>query len=169
VTAEETKACLRKYEEAVIKFKLAQEELSGSLHELRREGVYPSPVEVVRYHLADEREGVTHKFAIGFGDSGLKGYITTGLFSDGKLGEIFIVAEKEGAFVSGLLDEFATLFSIALQSGVPLKTLINKFKHDRFEPAGMTQNPEIRTASSVIDYLMHWLELKYTDQVGGKE
>ena len=84
-----------------------------------------------------------------------------GLYSDQTPGEIFVVMSKEGSTISGLMDAFATSVSIALQYGVPLKVLVNKFIHTRFEPAGMTNNPEIRFAKSVVDYIFRYLGLKY--------
>jgi len=157
---------LEKYEQAVFNYKRAQEELLEALHQLHKGGVYPSPPGQLRFHLPDERQGTTHKFEIGFREDGLEGYVTSGLYTDGRPGEIFITVSKEGTFASGVLDIFATTFSIALQSGVPLETLITKFKHARFEPSGMTKNPKIQNVGSVIDYVMRWLELKYTDKTG---
>lgn len=157
------KSLEERYEQAVFNYKRAQEELMEALRQLHKIGSYPSPPGQLRFHLSDERQGTTHKFEI-LGETGLEGYITSGLYTDGKPGEIFITAEKEGTFVSGLLDIFATAFSIALQSGVPLETLITKFKHAKFEPSGMTKNPKIQNVGSVIDYVMRWLELKYTGQ-----
>src|SRR3989442_3833286 len=84
-----------------------------------------------------------------------------GLYADGSPGEIFVVMSKEGSTISGLMDAFATSISIALQYGVPLRVLVNKFIHTRFEPAGMTNNPEIRFAKSVVDYIFRYLGLKY--------
>ncbi|MDZ7369743.1 MAG: vitamin B12-dependent ribonucleotide reductase [candidate division KSB1 bacterium] len=111
----------------------------------------------VRRRLPDERKAVTHKFEIG----GHEGYITVGEYDDGSPGEIFIRMAKEGSTVSGLMDVFATAISIGLQSGVPLETYVRKFSHTRFEPYGFTNNPKIRIASSVADYIFRWLEMRY--------
>lgn len=111
----------------------------------------------VRRKLPDERESITHKFSVG----GHEGYITVGLYPDGKPGEIFITMSKEGSVVSGLMDSFATAISLALQYGVPLETLVNKFAHMRFEPSGVTNNPQIRFAKSIMDYIFRWLALKF--------
>lgn len=111
----------------------------------------------VRRHLPDERCGITHKFSVG----GEEGYVTVGLFGDGLPGEIFIVMSKEGSTVSGLMDSFATAVSLALQYGVPLKVLCDKFSHMRFEPSGWSGNPEIGYAKSLMDYLFRWLELRF--------
>ncbi len=111
----------------------------------------------LRRRLPDEREATIHKFSI----SGNEGYLMVGLYKDGSPGEIFVVMSKEGSTISGLMDAFATSVSIALQYGVPLKVLVNKFTHTRFEPAGMTNNPEIRFAKSVVDYIFRWLGLKF--------
>jgi len=110
-----------------------------------------------RRRLADEREAVTHKFSVG----GHEGYITVGLFEDGTPGEIFITMSKEGSTLSGLMDAFATMVSLSLQYGVPLKVLVNKFSHVRFEPSGVTNNRDVRFAKSIIDYIFRWMALKY--------
>ena len=114
--------------------------------------------EPARRRLPDERRSITHKFSIG----GHEGYITVGLYEDDTPGEIFIVMAKEGSVVSGLVDSFATSISIALQYGVPLKVLVDKFSHVRFEPSGITTNPDIRFAKSITDYIFRWLALKFT-------
>jgi ribonucleoside-diphosphate reductase alpha chain len=111
----------------------------------------------VRHRLPDTRESITHKFSIG----GHEGYVTVGLYEDQVPGEIFIVMAKEGSVVSGLVDSFATAISLALQYGVPLKVLVDKFTNVRFEPSGLTKNPEIRFAKSITDYVFKWLALKY--------
>ena len=110
-----------------------------------------------RNKLPDERSAVTHKFNV----AGHEGYVTVGLYDDGKPGELFIVMAKEGSVVSGLMDGFATSVSMALQYGVPLKVLCDKFTHTRFEPSGFTGNPEIPIAKSILDYIFRWLELRF--------
>ncbi|MBM4175294.1 MAG: vitamin B12-dependent ribonucleotide reductase [Ignavibacteria bacterium] len=110
-----------------------------------------------RKRLPDERHSITHKFSI----SGHEGYITVGIYEDGQPGEIFIVMSKEGTVVSGLMDSFATAISLALQYGVPLKVLVDKFTHTRFEPSGFTNNKQIPIAKSVMDYIFRWLQLKF--------
>ena len=110
-----------------------------------------------RRKLPDERRSITHKFSVG----GHEGYVTVGLYDDGKPGEIFIVMSKEGSTVSGLMDSFATAISLTLQYGVPLDALVNKFTHMRFEPAGFTKNPEIPMAKSLVDYVFRWLGSKF--------
>jgi ribonucleoside-diphosphate reductase alpha chain len=114
----------------------------------------------IRRRLPDERPAITHKFSI----AGHEGYITVGMFEDGTPGEIFLVMAKEGSTISGLMDAFATSISLALQYGVPLKALIDKFSHMRFEPAGFTNNKEIPIAKSVMDYIFRWLASKFLDQ-----
>jgi ribonucleoside-diphosphate reductase alpha chain len=116
-----------------------------------------APPRAVRHKLQDERASVTHKFNIG----GHEGYITVGLYPDGNPGEIFITMAKEGSTVSGLMDSFACAVSIALQHGVPLKLLCEKFAHTRFEPSGWTNNPEIGFAKSIMDYIFRWLHLRF--------
>src|SRR4029077_17068694 len=113
-----------------------------------------------RRKLPDERPAITHKFSI----AGHEGYITVGMYEDGSPGEIFLVMAKEGSTISGLMDAFATSISLALQYGVPLKALIDKFSHMRFEPAGFTNNKEIPIAKSVMDYIFRWLASKFLDQ-----
>ena len=116
----------------------------------------PTP-QAYRHKLADERQAVTHKFAVGQHE----GYLTVGLYENGQPGEIFITMAKEGSTVSGLMDSFATALSLALQYGVPLKVLCDKFSHTRFEPSGWTPNPEIRYAKSVMDYIFRWMAFKF--------
>jgi ribonucleoside-diphosphate reductase alpha chain len=110
-----------------------------------------------RRKLPDERRSITHKFSI----SGHEGYVTVGLYEDGKPGEIFIVMSKEGSTISGLMDSFATAISLTLQYGVPLEALVDKFTHMRFEPSGFTKNPEIPMAKSLVDYIFKWLGSKF--------
>ncbi|MDZ7722393.1 MAG: hypothetical protein U5R06_06095 [candidate division KSB1 bacterium] len=111
----------------------------------------------IRRRLPDERNAVTHKFSIG----GHEGYLTVGEYEDGTPGEIFVTMAKEGSVVSGLMDCFATSISIGLQSGVPLETYVGKFSHTRFEPYGYTNNPRIRMAKSIADYIFRWLGDRY--------
>ena len=110
-----------------------------------------------RHKLADERRAITHKFSV----AGHEGYLTVGLYENGQPGEIFITMAKEGSTISGLMDSFATAVSLALQYGVPLKVLCDKFSHARFEPSGWTNNPEIRYAKSIMDYIFRWMALKF--------
>jgi ribonucleoside-diphosphate reductase alpha chain len=110
-----------------------------------------------RRKLPDERHSLTHKFDI----AGHEGYITVGLFEDGTPGEIFLVMAKEGSTISGFADAFAQAVSYALQYGVPLQALVDKFSHARFEPSGMTKNPEVRFAKSIVDYIFRWMASKF--------
>ncbi|HAL57031.1 MAG TPA: vitamin B12-dependent ribonucleotide reductase, partial [Bacteroidetes bacterium] len=96
-----------------------------------------------------------------------EGYITVGMFEDGMPGEVFITMSKEGSTISGLMDSFATSISIALQYGVPLKVLVDKFSHARYEPSGFTNNPEIPIAKSISDYIFRWLGLKFLPKEEG--
>jgi ribonucleoside-diphosphate reductase alpha chain len=116
-----------------------------------------APPRAVRHRLQDERASITHKFAI----VSHEGYVTVGLYPNGQPGEIFIKMAKEGSTISGLMDAFATSVSIALQHGVPLKTLCEKFAHTRFEPSGWTGNPQIGYAKSLMDYIFKWLNLRF--------
>jgi ribonucleoside-diphosphate reductase alpha chain len=110
-----------------------------------------------RRKLPNERQAITHKFSI----AGHEGYITVGMYEDGQPGEIFLVMAKEGSAISGLMDSFATAISLALQYGVPLRVLIDKFSHVRFEPSGHTGNPEVPFAKSIVDYIFRWLASKF--------
>ena len=116
-----------------------------------------APPRAVRNRLPAERASVTHKFGLG----GHEGYITVGLYPNGQPGEIFIRMAKEGSTVSGLMDSFATAISLALQHGVPLKVLCEKFAHTRFEPSGWTGNEQIGYAKSIMDYLFRWMQLRF--------
>ena len=111
----------------------------------------------VRRKLPDERNSITHKFDI----AGHEGYITVGLFENGQPGEIFLVMAKEGSTISGFADAFAQAISYALQYGVPLQALVDKFSHVRFEPSGMTRNPDVRFAKSIVDYIFRWMASKF--------
>src|SRR5215470_589612 len=115
------------------------------------------PARPFRRKLPDERQAITHKFSVG----GHEGYLTVGLYNDGLPGEIFITMAKEGSTVSGLMDSFATAVSLALQYGVPLKVLCDKFSHTRFEPSGWSSNQEIGYAKSLMDYIFRWRALKF--------
>jgi ribonucleoside-diphosphate reductase alpha chain len=113
-----------------------------------------------RARMPRERQSITHKFSIG----GHEGYITAGMYEDGSVGEIFITdVGKEGSTLRGMMNSFATAISIALQYGVPLETLVQKFAYMRFEPEGITQNPEIPFAKSMPDYIMRWLASRFLD------
>jgi len=140
--------------------KLAPEQQAVALAAVRlptTEEQQSAPPRALRHRLPGERASVTHKFAI----AGHEGYITVGLYKDGTPGELFIRMAKEGSTVSGLMDSFATAVSLALQHGVPLKLLCDKFQHTRFEPAGFTGNQEIPIAKSVMDYIFRWLEIRF--------
>src|SRR6266571_4982907 len=128
--------------------------LSTSLDK-EKKATAPADVEyrAVRRKLPDERKAVTHKFDIG----GHEGYLTVGLYEDGMPGELFVTMAKEGSTISGLMDAFATQTSYALQFGVPLKFMVDKFSHMRFEPSGFTKNPEIPIAKSIVDYIFRWM------------
>jgi ribonucleoside-diphosphate reductase alpha chain len=110
-----------------------------------------------RRKLPNERSSITHKFSIG----GHEGYLTVGKYDDGTAGEIFIKMAKEGSTLSGIMDAFALSVSVALQYGVPLRALVDKFVNSRFEPSGYTGNPRIRYAKSVVDYIGRWLGGKF--------
>jgi ribonucleoside-diphosphate reductase alpha chain len=111
----------------------------------------------LRRKLPDERHSITHKFSI----AGQEGYFTVGLYEDGSPGEIFIKMSKEGSTISGLMDSFAVAISMCLQYGVPLRVLVNKFSHSRFEPSGYTTNKEIPIAKSLMDYIFRWFDLRF--------
>jgi len=127
-------------------------ELENEVTKLRAESGKP-----LRRRLTDTRQALTHKFDI----AGHEGYLTVGLFEDGQPGELFITMAKEGSTIGGLMDSIGTLTSMAFQYGVPLEALARKFAHQRFEPSGFTKNPEIRSASSITDYVFRWLALQF--------
>jgi ribonucleoside-diphosphate reductase alpha chain len=111
----------------------------------------------LRRRLPDTRAAINHKFDI----AGHEGYLTVGLFEDGHPGELFVTMAKEGSTIGGLMDTIGTLTSMSLQYGVPLETLLKKFAHQRFEPSGYTKNPDVRNASSIIDYVFRWLAYQF--------
>ena len=121
------------------------------------EGIEQLVPQPIRRRLPEERQAITHKFDI----AGHEGYITVGLFADRSPGEIFLVMAKEGSTISGFADAFAQAVSYALQYGVPLHVLVDKFSHVRFEPSGMTKNSEVRFAKSIVDYIFRWMATKF--------
>ena len=127
--------------------------LSTSLEKEKKAAVPGDEYRAVRHKLPDERKAVTHKFDI----AGHEGYLTVGLYEDGQPGELFVTMAKEGSTISGLMDAFATQTSYALQFGVPLKFMVDKFTHMRFEPSGFTKNQEIPIAKSIVDYIFRWM------------
>src|SRR5216117_1842821 len=129
--------------------------LSTSLDKDDKKSAVSADVEyrAMRRKLPDERKAVTHKFDI----AGHEGYLTVGLYEDGMPGELFVTMAKEGSTISGLMDAFATQTSYALQFGVPLKFMVDKFSHMRFEPSGFTKNKEIPIAKSIVDYIFRWM------------
>ena len=110
-----------------------------------------------RERLPDTRRSVTHKFNVG----GHEGYITVGLYDDGRAGELFITMAKEGSTIGGLMDAFGTAVSMSLQYGVPLEVYVKKFSHTRFEPWGYTKNPDIPVAKSLVDYIFRWMGTEF--------
>src|SRR5438105_942410 len=126
--------------------------LSTSL-ENKKEEAAEVEYRAVRRKLPDERRSITHKFDV----AGHEGYLTVGLYEDGQPGELFVTMAKEGSTISGLMDAFATQTSYALQFGVPLKFMVDKFTHMRFEPSGFTKNQEIPIAKSIVDYIFRWM------------
>jgi ribonucleoside-diphosphate reductase alpha chain len=115
------------------------------------------PRGAVREKLPDERKAITHHFQVG----GHDGYVTVGLYPDGRPGELFFRVTKEGSTVNGLMDSLGISMSMALQHGVPLKDLVRKLAHMRFEPAGATNNPKVRFAKSIPDYVARWLAIEF--------
>ncbi|MCH7578453.1 MAG: hypothetical protein IH822_11825, partial [Chloroflexi bacterium] len=144
----------------------ALEEIEGKLATLAqtgaRSGERPRPY---RERLPDERRSITHKFRVG----DQEGYITVGLYDDGRPGEIFVKIAKEGSTVSGLMDTAALLTSVTLQYGVPIEDLARKLKNTRFEPYGRTNNPHIPWATSIVDYVFRWLERKFSPEAAAAD
>jgi ribonucleoside-diphosphate reductase alpha chain len=110
-----------------------------------------------RRRLADTRRSLTHKFNV----AGHEGYLTVGLYEDGQPGELFITMSKEGSTIGGLMDSLGTATSVSLQYGVPVKSLVDKFSHQRFEPAGITENQDIPFAKSLVDYIFRWMGMQF--------
>ena len=154
----------------------AKDEVAGlaasagsSLTGIKLDNVEPTHVKVIeriiervierpmRRRLPDTRQAITHKFDV----AGHEGYLTAGLYEDGQPGEVFITISKEGSTIAGLMDAIATLVSVSLQYGVPVDSLVRKFEHVRFEPSGMTRNPEIPMAKSLVDYIFRWLAMEF--------
>ena len=133
--------------------------LSTQKHEQKgaRAEIKASAVKPFRRRLPETRQSITHKFSVG----GHEGYLTVGLYEDGQPGEMFVTMAKEGSTVGGLMDVIGTCTSMSLQYGVPLITLVDKFRHARFEPAGMTANKNIPFAKSIIDYIFCWLGCQF--------
>ena len=117
----------------------------------------PASAQPRRQRLPDTRRSLTHKFDI----QGHEGYVTVGFFDDGRPGELFVTMAKEGSTIGGLMDTIGTLVSMGLQYGVPLSVFVNKFAHQRFEPAGFTKNPDIPIAKSVTDYIFRWMGMEF--------
>ncbi len=111
----------------------------------------------LRRRLPDTRRSITHKFNV----AGHEGYLTVGQYEDGSPGELFITMAKEGSTIGGVMDSLGTAISVALQYGVPIESLVNKFTHQRFEPAGMTHNPDIPFAKSLVDYIFRWMGIEF--------
>jgi len=123
------------------------------------EGTHLAPPKAHRRRLADTRRSVTHKFNV----AGHEGYLTVGLYDDGQPGELFITMSKEGSTIGGLMDSLGTATSVSLQYGVPIGSLVSKFSHQRFEPAGMTENRDIPIAKSLVDYIFRWMGMQFIE------
>jgi ribonucleoside-diphosphate reductase alpha chain len=138
--------------EQVVQLEARIGELQAELASLREQVGQP-----LRRRLPDTRMAVNHKFEI----AGHEGYMTVGLFEDGRPGELFVTMAKEGSTIGGLMDTIGALTSMSLQYGVPLESLVKKFAHQRFEPSGFTRNPDIRNAASIIDYVFRWMGVQF--------
>ena len=159
---------------SAVKQVIAINENEGTRREGTQAGSVPVPGEIggasselvraLRRRLPDERRAITHHFSI----AGQEGYLTVGVYDDGSPGEIFVRMAKEGSTISGLMDSIATLVSLALQHGVPLDVLCAKFSHTRFEPSGWSGSPKIGYATSLMDYLFRWMELKFLKKEQGE-
>jgi ribonucleoside-diphosphate reductase alpha chain len=137
--------------------------LSTTKEEEKKKKDVPVEAKPARRMLPSERAAITHKFAV----AGHEGYITVGLYEDGTPGELFITMSKEGSTISGLMDTIATSISLALQYGVPLRVLVDRFSHMRFEPSGFTGNRDIPIAKSIVDYIFRWLGRKFLKEEDG--
>ncbi len=114
-------------------------------------------MDVERRRPPEDRRALSHKFDIG----GHQGYVTVGRYEDGKPADLFLVMANGDSMISGFADAFASAITIALQYGVPLETLVDRFSHMRFEPSGMTRHPKIRFAKSIVDYVFRWLAIEF--------
>ena len=114
-----------------------------------------------RERLPDDRQGLTHRFVIKSSDEVSKGYLTVGLYPDGRVGEVFLKMDKQGGTVSGFCDAWAIAISLLLQTGTPLETIVAKYRGARFEPSGLTETPDIRSCSSPVDYAVRYLEQRF--------
>lgn len=141
-----------KEEDIVAKMDAYIKELEAERAHLQKQAAQP-----LRKKLPETRAALNHKFSV----ADHEGYLTVGLFEDGQPGEMFITMAKEGSTIGGLMDSVAALTSMSLQYGVPLEVLVNKFSHQRFEPSGFTKNPDIRQASSIIDYVFRWCGMQF--------
>ena len=135
------------------------EQLNARIKELEADVAHLQKLaaDPLRKKLPETRAALNHKFSV----ADHEGYLTVGLFEDGQPGEMFITMAKEGSTIGGLMDSVAALTSMSLQYGVPLEVLVKKFSHQRFEPSGFTKNPDIRQASSIIDYVFRWLGMQF--------
>ncbi|MBT8045467.1 MAG: vitamin B12-dependent ribonucleotide reductase [Verrucomicrobiae bacterium] len=138
--------------EHISKLEEAMAELAKENEQLKHKADQP-----VRKFMPETRDSKTHKFEV----AGHEGYITVGLYPDGRPGELFIQMAKEGSTIGGLMDTMATLTSMALQYGMPLEQLVQKFAYQRFEPSGFTKNPDIRNAFSLTDYVFRWMGCEF--------
>lgn len=120
---------------------------------------------LTRERLPDTRQALTHKFSV----EGTEGYLTVGLFEDGRPGELFIKVAKEGSTLGGLCDTIGILTSLCLQHNVPLEALVRKLEYVQFPPSGFTKNPEIRTAKSLTDYIFRWLGHSFLQETPKQE
>lgn len=116
-------------------------------------------IDLQRERLPDTRRSVVHKFSI----CGTEGYLIVGFYDDGRPGEVFLKVAKEGSTLGGLMDGIGVLTSLGLQYGVPLEVMARKLKHTQFEPSGFTKNPDIKEASSILDYIFTWLEQHFSN------
>ena len=164
----ELDAILAGQEEDAIEIAEARAEVAGDVARMasavqvgNERVVVETQVQIVhrpmRRRLPDTRPSLTHKFNV----AGHEGYLSVGLYEDGRPGELFITMSKEGSTIGGLMDSLGTAVSVALQYGVPVESLVNKFSHQRFEPAGMTENRDIPFAKSLVDYIFRWLGMQF--------
>jgi ribonucleoside-diphosphate reductase alpha chain len=141
------------------KGKEGEAEVAVTKVETKVEVIKPVPAKPTRRRLPDTRRSITHKFNV----AGHEGYLTVGLYEDGKPGELFITMSKEGSTIGGLMDAVGTATSVSLQYGVPVESLVTKFSHQRFEPAGFTENPDIPIAKSLVDYIFRWMGMQFIE------
>jgi hypothetical protein len=152
---------VRRFAELAGKYLAVQTELGKALNSCQNDGFYPGPVDSLRFRLPTTREGTTNEVTLSCEDEKLQMFIRSATFNDGRLGEVFINVERQGSFVSGMIDAFSIVLSLALQYGVPLQRVVDKLENTRFGKIGVLSPSSIKRPTSMIDYVAKWLKQTY--------